>query len=243
MRRILAIGGGGFQMEGARSPIDDYIVRLIDRTTPRICLLATPSGDRNDCIDAFHASFSARGCQPSHVAFFEREPQPGAVTLSTARAHLLKQDAIFVSGGNTRAALALWREWTLDTALFEALNAGTLLAGMSAGAMCWFDAALTDTYWEPGYLPLAGLGFLPGGCRVHYSNHPEEQRERLHDALRLGVVPTTIAIDDHAAVLFEDGDVRTVVAWSAGATAYRVAQVNGQIEATPYKAETLAVRP
>lgn len=211
-QRILAIGGGGFQEEGVESPIDDYLVMLTGKSAPRICLLATPSGDRPDYIQAFHSAYGRRGCEPSHIAFFEREPQLGAVSLSSLESHLPEQDAIFVSGGNTRAAVAIWREWGVDRILAQAMDRGVLLAGMSAGAMCWFQAALTDTYWEPGYRAIPGLGFLAGGCRVHYSNLPH-QRARLHAALLARAVPPSIAISDGAAVLYQAGKIEHAVTW------------------------------
>jgi dipeptidase E len=96
-----------------------------------------------------------------------------------------------------------------------------LLAGMSAGAMCWFEAGLTDSFWSETHRPLAGLGLLPGGCAVHYSSDPK-RRATLHDALRANAVPPSLAIDDCAAVLHVDTSIERVYAWRDGATAYRV---------------------
>lgn len=237
-QRILAIGGGGFQMEGSASPIDDYLLSLTISATPKICLLSTASGDRPDYIELFHHAYAGRRCEPSHAAFFERDPQPGAVPLSNLGSHLLEQDIVFVSGGNTRAAIAVWREWGVERILAKALHAGVLLAGMSAGAMCWFEWALTDTYWEPHYRPIHGLGFLPGGCRVHYSDAPE-QRGRLHTAVQAGAVPSTMAITDGAAVLYDAGVVSRVVTWRPGASAYRVFVGEGRVQEEAYPYETL----
>ena len=239
MSHILAIGGGGFQMEDGASPIDDYLVHLTGKMNPRICLLSTPSGDRPDYIDKFCSAFLKRGCQPSHLAFFMRDPKPGAIPLARCHEQLLVQDAIFVSGGNTRAALAVWREWGIDKLLKQALSEGIVLAGMSAGAMCWFEYALTDSYWEPGYRPLPALGLLPGACRVHYS-HALDQRGRLHAALVAGAVPSTLAINDHAAVLFSGTTVERVVSWQAGSTAYHVSLRDGQVREDAYPSESIA---
>jgi peptidase E len=237
-QRIVAIGGGGFQMEGSASPIDDYLLTLTGIAMPSICLLSTASGDRPDYIELFHHAFAARGCKPSHIAFFERDPQRGAVPLSNLEAHLLQQDIVFVSGGNTRAAIAIWREWGVERILARALEEGVLLAGMSAGAMCWFEWALTDTYWGPDYRPVRALGFLKGGCRVHYSD-ASEQRGRLHAALQAGAVPSTIAITDGAAVLYEGGVVERVVTWQAGASAYHLGLGEGHVHEKAYAHDTL----
>jgi hypothetical protein len=98
--------------------------------------------------------------------------------------------------------------------------------------MCWFEWALTDTYWEQGFRPIPGLGFVQGGCRVHYSDQHEEQQERLHAAVRVGAVPPTIAIDDAAAVLYREGMIAKVVSWHPGRTAYHVRQRDDTIEET-----------
>jgi dipeptidase E len=234
-RRILAIGGGGFMMEDDISPIDAYIRDLAGRSRPRICFVSTPSGDLPAHIDKFHATYAALGCETSHLAFF-RLPSPNAIPVADLARHLLEQDAIFVGGGNTRSALAVWREWAVDEALRTAWENGVLLAGMSAGAMCWFEAGLTDSFWEPGYRPLTCLGLLPGACGVHYGADPK-RRTRLHAALQLNAVPASIAIDDYAAVLFNGAEIHKAVCWRDGAMAYRVDRPQEVVVETPIPAE------
>src|ERR1700755_3130516 len=116
MRRILAIGGGGFMMEDALSPIDTHIVTLTGKARPRICFLATRSGDLPAYLDKFHSAYGDMGCETSHLAFF-RQPDSRSIPVSDFHARLLEQDAIYVGGGNTKSALAVWREWELDSIL------------------------------------------------------------------------------------------------------------------------------
>ena len=123
MERILAIGGGGSQVETETSPIGDYILQLTGKTKPRICLISTTSGDRPKYIESFYAAFTRRCCEPSHLAFFFRETRPGAVALASLKNHLLTQDVIFVSGVNARAAIAVWREWNVDRVFAEVRSA------------------------------------------------------------------------------------------------------------------------
>jgi dipeptidase E len=237
MRRILAIGGGGFLMEDAPSPIDSHVLHLTGKTKPRVCFLPTPSGDLPEHIEKFYAAFGSSVCQPSHMAFF-RKPSAGAVPLAEFRDHLLTQHVIYVGGGNTKSALGVWREWGATEVLARAYAAGVLLAGMSAGAMCWFEAGLTDSYWGAGYQPLSCLGFLPGGCGVHYHSEPE-RASRLHSAIAASAVPPSVAIDDFAAVLFENEAVSTAFSWAPGAGAYRVALDGGRALETPLECTAL----
>jgi dipeptidase E len=220
VRRILAIGGGGFLMEAGPSPIDRYILSIVAKPRPRICYLGTPSGDMPDGIEKFHRAFAPDVCEPTHLAFF-RKPSPGSVSLAGYEEHLAVQDVIFVSGGSTKSCLGVWREWKADAALARAYRSGVMLCGMSAGAICWFTAGWTDSVWGAGFQPLGGLGLLPGGCAVHY-DAPDGRKRSLRAAVQAGIMPATIAIDDYAAVLFENERPARVLRWGPGGGACRV---------------------
>lgn len=237
VRRVLAIGGGGFLMESAPSPVDALLLELAGRGRPRVCFLPTPSGDLPEHIEAFYRAFGPRSCELSHLAFFRR-PGAGSVALAGFEQHLAAQDAIYVGGGNTRSALAVWREWGADAALRRAYRVGVLLAGMSAGAMCWFEAGLTDSYWGAGYQPLRCLGLLPGGCGVHHRSEPG-RRERLLAAVEAGTVPASVAIDDHAAVLYEDEVRARTFSWADGAGAVSISLQAGRIEEVPHECQRI----
>jgi dipeptidase E len=231
---ILAIGGGGFLMEEAPSPIDRFVAQLPGRERPKVCFISTASGDEFGGIDKFYTAYAALGCEASHLAFF-RKPFRASLPLAGFAEPLLSHDVIFIGGGNTKSALAVWREWGLDKVLAEAWRRGVVLAGMSAGAMCWFDEGLTDSYWGAGLKPLACLGFLPGGCAVHYSSDPK-RRSHLHEEVRAGAAGPRLAIDDGAAVLFSDTSVREVVSWQPQATAYQVGVEGGEVVEQAYAA-------
>lgn len=221
MKRILALGGGGFLMENRHSPIDQYIVKLTGQVRPRICFVATPSGDLPDDIDRFYEAYGSLDCEPVHLAFF-RKPAPGAIALSSIADTLLGMDAIYVGGGNTRSALGVWREWGLPEIFQRALLSGVLLCGMSAGAICWFESGLTDSVWGAGPLhPLRCLGFLAGACSVHYHSDPL-RKTMLHELVAARASGEGIGIDDYAGVLYEDGRIAKVLSWRRGAAAHRL---------------------
>jgi dipeptidase E len=220
VKRILALGGGGFLMENRHSPIDQYIVKLAGKVRPRICFVSTPNGDLPEGIDKFYEAYGSLNCEPSHLAFF-RKPGPGAIALASLDDTLLGMDAIFVGGGNTRSALAVWREWGLQEVFQRALLSGVLLCGMSAGAICWFESGLTDSVWGAGLQPLRCLGFLGGACSVHYHSEPM-RKAMLHELVAARGLAEGIGIDDYAAVLYEDGRIAKVLSWRRGAAAHRV---------------------
>ena len=220
-------------MEDSPSPIDAHMLELTGKTLPKVCFVSTPSGDRPEDIDKFYAAFGPQVCVPCHLAFFRR-PSPRGIPLASLETRLLEQDLIFVGGGNTRSALGVWREWRLDEVFRQALHAGVMLSGMSAGAMCWFESGLTDSYWGAGFQPLACLGLLPGACGVHYHSEPERQH-RLTAALEAGAIGSAVAIDDYAAVLYEGGSISNVFSWRTGATAYQLSLQSGKAVRSAYE--------
>src|SRR4051812_24458509 len=132
------MGGGGFTAEPRNPALDDFVLSLARRRECRILFLPTASGDPNAQIAAFHATFGNRACHPQHLSLFRLEQEPAEL-----RALILDQDVVYVGGGSMRNLLAIWREHGLDHILREAWDAGVVLAGLSAGAMCWFDHGIT----------------------------------------------------------------------------------------------------
>jgi dipeptidase E len=212
-------------MEDSPSPIDRYVLRLTGQEKPRICFIGTPSGDLPEHVSKFYAAFDASICTRSHVAFF-RPKEVGSLDLFSLHNTLLEQDVIYVGPGNTRAALAVWRNWGVDQVLKQAYSNGVLMCGMSAGAMCWFEQCLTDSYWQASYQPLRGMGLLAGACGVHHQTNAARQ-ERMEAAIQARAISSAIAIDDFAAVLFESGSIRGSVHWKEGAHA-RLLSGHGQ---------------
>src|SRR5881227_2252710 len=105
--------------------------------------------------------------------------------------------------------LAVWREWGVPEILREAWVSGIVLAGISAGAICWFQQGLTDS-WAGKFVALECLGFLEGSCCPHYDGEPE-RRPAYHDYLLKGAMPPGVAIDDGAAIHVVEGGIQHVV--------------------------------
>jgi peptidase E len=209
--QILAMGGGGFMSE-ERSALDDFLLSLSGGGRPRVCFVPTPAGDSDRGIAAFFEAFARRDCEPSCLRLFGAPERPVE--------HLAAQDVIYVSGGNTANALAVWRLHGVDRALREAWERGAVLGGVSAGANCWFECCVTDSF-GPGLDPLHdGLGILPGSFCPHYDG--EELRRPTYTRLVAGGFPSGLAADDGAALHFVGRELREVVASRPGARAYRV---------------------
>jgi peptidase E len=238
MKRIVAIGGGGFTMEDEPSLLDEYVVGLCGAGTPRICFVATASGDAEPQIARFYTSFGRFRAELSHLAFFGR-PLPGAIAPDRIDEHLCQQHLVYVGGGNTRAMLAVWREWGVPQALRNALAGGTVLAGVSAGALCWFEWGASDA-GSPGMRggALRCLGFLKGSCSPHWGAEVHRRRE-FHAMVRRGDLPAGYGVSHGAALAFEDGRLTEVVSTGPDATAYRVELARDRLLETALPARRL----
>jgi peptidase E len=218
-QHIIAMGGGGFSMEPDNLALDQYVIEQTGVERPKVCFLSQASGEARDYIINFYNAFSKLDCRPSHLSLF----QPHTADI---RGFLMEQHVIYVGGGNTKSMLALWREWGLDHILREAMEAGTVLAGISAGAICWFEYCTTDSI--PGDLTvLPCLGFLLGSCTPHYDGEAQ-RRPTLHRVIASGLMPAGYAFDDGAAGHFVDGELTSVVSSRPNAKGYYVACVDRQ---------------
>jgi peptidase E len=229
---VIALGGGGFSMEPDNPALDLYVLGQARTVQPRVAFLCTASGDADSYLVKFYRAFSGYDCRPSHLPFFQRTPK--------LRDYLLRQDIIYVSGGNTKSMLAIWREWDLPVLLQEAWHEGTVLAGISAGAICWFQHGLTDS-WAEKLVVLPCLGFLAGSCCPHYDGDPE-RRPAYHDFLLKGEILPGVAIDDGAAIHVAEGEIHRVVASRPRARAYRVCIREGVVQEEPLETEYLRTR-
>jgi dipeptidase E len=220
-RVILAMGGGGFTMEPANPLLDDFVLDLAPSKQPRILFLPTASGDESAQINAFLGRFGDRTCVPEHVSLFRlrdaRKP---------LREIVLEADIIYVGGGSMRNLLAIWRAHTLDRLLIGAWQRGTVLAGLSAGAMCWFEGGVSCSSGGPA--PIRGLGLLAGSLTVHADGEPERLPTWLA-CLGDGTLPGGWALDDGVGLLFRGAQLERVVSSRPGAGAMRVDAIAGEL--------------
>ncbi len=229
-RHIVAMGGGGFSMEPENPRLDDYILSLARRRRPRVCFVPTASGDAEEHIAAFHAAFPGQRARATHLSLFRR-------TIADLDGFLSKQDVIYVGGGSTANLLAVWRAHGLDRVLRAAWSAGTILCGLSAGSLCWFECGVTDSFG-----PLAplrdGLGLLPGSHCPHYDGEPG--RRPLYRRLVAGGFPAGYAADDDVGLHFTGTELFRAVASRPGAKAYSVERVGRRVVESPLPVERLA---
>ena len=211
-RHILAIGG--LIPEANNASIVDYCLKLTDKEKPSLGFIGTASGDAVLYRGRFEALAAELDCDASTLPFFARTPDVAEWVTA--------QDVILVGGGNTKSMLAVWREWGLTERLREAWESGTVLTGWSAGAICWFEQGVTDSFADR-LDALDCLGFLPGSCCPHYSGEVD-RRPAYESLVKDGLILQGIALDDGAGVHFVNDQPQAVVATTANANAYSVSR-------------------
>jgi len=198
-------------MGGLSEPVLRFALSLTQKDRPRVALLPTAGGDDDPGIVRMYELLSAHA-DIDAARLFGVPERP--------RDRIAAADAVVVPGGNTANMLAVWRVHGIDEALEAAWRRGAVLAGWSAGANCWFESSVTDSY-GPGLDPLHdGLGFLSGSFCPHYDS--EELRRPVYRELVDAGFPPGRAADDDAAFHFEGTELREVVSQREGARGHRV---------------------
>ena len=223
-KHIIAIGGGGFGRDNSPSSIEKYLLNLSVNEVPRICFLPTATGDSNRYIVRFYSIFTRYNCIPTHVEFFQR-------TIDI-RSHIMKQDIVFVGGGNTKSMLAIWKDWGMSELLYEAYNGGVIMSGVSAGAICWFTNGVTDS-WDNELKILPCLDFIKGTCCPHY----DEEASRIPYVEKIlfeKKISNCISIEGGAAMHFIDGKPFINVSFNKNKNTYNVFLKNTNKVEIPY---------
>ena len=216
-------------LEPANPRMDQYILSQTGRANPAVCFIY-PSGEATEYLLRFYSAFRKLSCRPSHLLLFN--PPIGDL-----ESFILGMDCIYVGGGNTKSMLAVWREWELDRILRRAWLEGIVLAGVSAGSMCWFEQGLTDSI--PGSLNcLRCLGFLAGSNCPFYDG-AAERRTVYPKLVGEGRMLPGYAAELGVGLHFIGGELRRVVSTKPLALAYYVSVESGQVSERPIQPEIL----
>jgi dipeptidase E len=214
MSKIFVMGGGGFSMEPDNPLLDQYALSLTQKNKPKVCFLATASGDNQNLIQSFYTAFNKFDCTTAHLSLFNPSTRD-------IESFILNQDLIYVGGGNTKNLLSLWKEWNLDKILKQAHSQGTVLAGLSAGMICWFEQGVTDSFGKDQLDVIPCLGFLSGSACPHFDGEVN-RRPYYTQAVISRQVQEGLALDDGAGALFIDGKLQECVSSRPQARAFYI---------------------
>ena len=218
-RHIVAIGGGGLRRDPGDNALRQYLLDLTGRERPKVCFVGTASGDDRDYAEQVAAAFEGMTCQLSRLTVLSPMALP-------PEDHLADQDVVYVGGGNAFYMLVLWRSYGLDRHLRRAWERGTVMCGVSAGSMCWFEQGIRAVS-ESEFQPLTPfLGLLSGSSCPHYNSQPARRKAYL-EMVGDGRLTDGYAIGDGSALHFTGTTLREAVEFRTGSAAYRVERHDG----------------
>ena len=232
-RQILATSGGFLprvDSGGARpGGLIKRALAMSGQERPRVTLIMTATGDDPGYLSLMYSALRELDCVVDHLALFPMPNHDPAEIISNS-------DVIWVGGGSVVNLLAVWKAHNLDSLLRQAWIDGTVLAGVSAGSICWHVAGPTDSYGKTLKPALGGLGLLPYGNGVHYDSE-KQRRPLVHELVKSGVLPTTYATDDRIGILYQNTVATEVVTdlevlEPDGPAAYRIELLDGVVVET-----------
>jgi len=235
MNKHIIGGSAGIVIEDGiprLGPIMRYGLQLTGKPSPKLCYLGSAGGDDPTWTVAFYTACIGEDLIPSHLRLF---PMPN---VRDVRAHLLAQDMLWVGGGSVANLLAIWRVHGLDTILRKAWEHGVVLAGVSAGSICWHMGGVTDSFGVELRPVTNGLGFLPYSNGVHYDSE-ERRRPLFQQLIGDGTLPEGYATDDQVALHYVDETLHKVIAETSGKYAYHVVRTSDGAEETRIEPEVL----
>ena len=217
-KRKTVVYGRGYQPR-----FFEFVSSLTGKEMPRMCYLPTASGDNEQGIINWYEACAKFKVKP----FYQKMFISSYDQQETFEEVLLSMDGIIVGGGNTLNMMAIWKAQGVDLILKKAWDQGIVLAGGSAGSLCWFEEGTTDS--RPKQLSkVNGLGFIKGSHCPHYDAEPG-RRPLYHQYIKDGVLKPGYAVDNNAAIYFEDNVVMKVVALDDNSNAYFVSMNKSEV--------------
>jgi len=222
VRKTIFVYGNGMERSFIR-----YVIELTGKDKPKVCFLPTAAGDDHRVAGYIDALCKGLPLELSIMMTFISS-SPGQKSFEE---QILGSDAVIVGGGNTLNMLAIWKAQGIDTSLREAYDRGIVLAGGSAGSLCWFTGGYTDS--RPKELSLMTcLGFLDYSHSPHYNDKTARKRH-YREAVLKGILPPGYACDDGAGLLFIDGQVSESVTLDPKSKSYYVHVEDGELREDP----------
>ncbi|WP_440899019.1 Type 1 glutamine amidotransferase-like domain-containing protein [Actinosynnema sp.] len=213
---ILATSGG-FRA-GRRTSLEfgdlvRFAVELSGATgRPRLLHVGTANGDQRFFNAHLSEAGQLAGWDVAHLNLFTMPP------VDDVASFVLEHDVVWVGGGSVANLLAVWRVHGLGPVFRRAWEAGVVLGGVSAGAICWYEGGVTDSFGPELRVVRDGLGFLPYGSGVHLDSEPA-RRPAVRAAVGGGELPVTHCTDDGAGLLYRGVELVEAVAERDGAGA------------------------
>lgn len=213
---IIAIGGGEVS-QNQTYEIDKFIVESSKKENPNFLFIPTASKDAEPYIKTINKLYESLGCKTDNLYLSNIE-----VNMEEINQKIEKADIIYIGGGNTSYMMEVWKQYSVDKELIKAYTSGKVLAGLSAGSICWFIAGHSDSEFiedieNPKHKWVKGLGIIP---YLHCPHYGEPERAGFDEFFN-GQVADAIAIENQVAVVWDNYEIKVIKA-NNSKNAYRL---------------------
>jgi len=217
---VLATSGGYRYGSRTRLEFNSLVHHAVELSgvqgrAPRLTHVGTAGGDQAYSNSWLSEAAGVAGFELTHLNLF---PMP---SVDDIEGHLLRQDVVWVNGGSVANLLAVWRVHGLDDVFRRVWEAGVVLAGVSAGSICWYQGGTTDSFGPELRAVTDGLALLPYGNGVHYDSE-ERRRPLVHELVADGTLSTTHCTDDGVGLVYHGTELVEAVSEADGRGAYVV---------------------
>ncbi len=216
---IIVIGGGGFGRNPNAPIIEKYIIDQSNAIKPNITFFPTASAENENYIENYYKAFSQLNCNAKHISLFSRTPDVKKI--------IEESDIIYIGGGNTKSMLAVFEEWGVNQLLIKANQNGTILAGVSAGMICWYEKGVTDS-WSDELRIIDCLNIIPGCACPHYDGE-EDRRPSVYKFIENNDIESCLAIEDGAAAHYKNNILYKTLCFYENKNVYTVSKKENKI--------------
>ena len=179
MKKLMLIGGGDTgrgNTEYTTKEIDEEIVKMTEKVNPNFLFIGLASSHADSYYDTMKKIYKDLGCTPVYLKKSNLVNNPDIVKQKIEDA-----DIIYICGGDTVKLLDHVKEYNLEKLLLDAYNKGTVLAGMSAGAILLSNKGFSDSLIareeSDKYEFIKGLKFIDLNFCTHYNLDPKKTKD------------------------------------------------------------------
>lgn len=176
MKKLMLIGGGDTGRGNTpynTKEIDEEIVKMTGKENPNFLFIGLASSHSDSYYDTMKKIYKDLGCTPVYLKKSNLVNNPDIV-----KQKINDADIIYICAGDTVKLLDHVKEYNLESLLKEAYNKGTVLAGMSAGAILLSNKGFSDSLIireeSDKYEFLKGLNFIDINFCPHYNTDPKK---------------------------------------------------------------------
>lgn len=201
--------------------IHERILALSGKNHSNVLFISTAAIDSEDRIKDFTKYYSGLGAKVDVLRLIKEHPDKAGV-----KSKIESADIIYVTGGSTFRMIKTWKKYGVDDLLKQAYRHDTVLAGHSAGAICWFSYGNCDSFSKEKIFRVTAMGIFNALLCPHYDSEPHRQ-PALKKMMKRTYGMFAIALDEYAGIEIIDDKYKIIVA-KPDAKARRIYWRNGK---------------